>query len=167
VNKAIWLPVVCAIGGIGAGIVIAKYTLPPRIEERVVTKVEVREVEKWKDRVVVEKGPERVTTRTVTTPGPQGPTVTVEKIVEKEKIVTVRDSSGTRDTARTDESEKVRIEDSRAWFALEGGAGIGLSTGAIAWNAGAQFRVFGLAWAGAQVIKADQVYIGPSVRFEF
>ena len=156
-----------AVGGICLGVVGAKYTLPPRTITKTEIKTEVQEKVVYKDRVVIEKGPERVTTRTVTVPGPAGPTVTVEKVVEKEKIVTVRDSAGRTDTViqQVDRSEKT--VDSRPWLALEAMASIAPASGRWAWSGGAQIRVLGPLWLGAGVVKADTWYVGPSARIEF
>jgi hypothetical protein len=152
-----------ALSGLALGIVVAKYTLPPRVEER--ERVVEREVVKWKDKEIVTQGPVRVTTKTVTVPGPAGPTVTVEKIVEKEKVVTVHVQDGSADTSS--EREKEKITDSRPWFALEAAGAIAPATGRWAWTGGAQFRVIGPLWAGAGVVVTDTLYVGPSLRMEF
>ena len=163
-----WLKIaLAALAGLVLGIVVAKYTLPPKITERTVTKVETVEVVKWKEKVVIEKGPEKVTTRTVTVPGPAGPTVTVEKIVEKEKIVTVRDNSGASNTATDTSSEHSKITDSRPWLALDFMGAIAPGSNQWAWTGGAQIRVIGPVWVGAGAVKADRWYLGPSARIEF
>ena len=162
-----WLRyVLIAVGGIVVGIFSAKYVMPPRVEIREVLTVKEVEVVKWKDRVVVEQGPQRVVTRTVTTPGPQGPTITVEKIVEKERIVTVKDSTGSKDTTTEVQKESVKITDSRPWIAVEGLVGLG-GEGRLAYSFGAQMRILGPIWLGAGAIKSETWYVGPSVRLEF
>jgi hypothetical protein len=72
---------------LAAGVGVGRYSAPTKVETREVERVV--EVVRWRDREVVTKGPVKVVTRTVTTPGPQGPTVTVDRIVEQEKVVTV------------------------------------------------------------------------------
>lgn len=157
----------CALGGLALGIVVAKYTLPPKVTVRTEIKTEVQERVVYKDRVVVEKGPERVTTRTVTVPGPAGPTVTVEKVVEKEKIVTVKDSTGRTDVVVQQAEKTEKISDSRPWLALEAMGAIAPGTSQWAWSGGAQIRLLGPIWAGVGVVKADTWYVGPSARIEF
>ena len=155
------------VAGLVLGIVIAKYTLPPRVVVKTEIKTEVQERVVYKDRVVVEKGPERVTTRTVTVPGPAGPTVTVEKVVEKEKIVTVRENTGRTDVVIQNEERSEKIVDSRPWLALEAAGSVAPATGRWAWSGGAQIRLLGPIWAGVGVVKADTWYVGPSARIEF
>lgn len=159
--------VLCAVGGVAAGVVIAKYTLPPRVTTKIETRTEIQEVVKWKDREVVVEGPVRETTRTVTVPGPAGPTVTVEKVVEREKIVTVHDNTGTSQINQDVETKAEKTVDSRPWFALEAGVGIGVPSGTLAYTGSAQFRIFGPIWAGPSVIKADTWYPGATLRWEF
>jgi hypothetical protein len=151
-----------ALGGLVGGFFICKYTLPPRT----VTKTEMKIVEKivYQDRIVKEQGPVRTVTRTTTVPGPAGPTVTVEKIVEKEKVVTVTVKEGSSTTA-ADSKSSVTV-DNRPWVALEASLGLGAEA-RIAYTAGAQMRVLGPLWLGAGVIKADTWYVGPSARVEF
>lgn len=156
----------CAIAGIVGGIVVAKYTLPPRVEERVVTKTEWKDRIEWRDRVVKEEGPVRIVTKTVTTPGPAGPTVTVEKIVEKEKVVTKTVEVGRQDSQGKDTVEASKVTDSRPWFALEGQAGLAVD-GRWAGAGSAQFRLLGPFWAGPGAIKADTWYYGAAARMEF
>lgn len=160
------IPAICLASGLVGGFFICKYTLPPRTVTKIETKIEVQEKVVYKDKVVIEKGPERITTRTVTVPGPAGPTVTVEKIVEKEKIVTVKDSSGRTDTV-IQQAEKTSVTvDNRPWVAVEGMLGLG-SEARIAYSVGAQMRVLGPIWLGAGFIKANTWYVGPSARVEF
>ena len=156
-----------ALAGLALGIVIAKYTLPPKTITKTEIKTEVQERVVYKDRVVVEQGPVRVTTRTTTVPGPAGPTVTVEKVVEKEKIVTVKDSTGRTDVVVQQAEKTEKITDSRPWFALEAMGAMSPETSQWAWTGGAQIRVLGPVWLGAGVVKADQWYFGPSARIEF
>jgi hypothetical protein len=163
-----WLKyLLTALGGLALGIVIAKYTLPPRIEERERVVVKEVEVVKWKDREVVVEGPVRVTTKTVTVPGPAGPTVTVEKIVEKEKVVTVHTQGKDTNTTTYVERETEKVTDSRPWLALEAMGAIAPTTGSWAWSGGVQFRALGPVWIGAGVLKADTWYVGPMARWEF
>lgn len=159
--------VLVALAGLGSGTVIARYTLPPKVTERVVTKVETVEVVKWKEKVVVEQGPVRVVTKTVTVPGPQGSTVTVEKIVEKGKVVTVHDNSGSSQQATSSESSASKITDRRPWAAVGLGGYIAPTTGKLAWDANVTFRVLGPLWVGAGGLKADTYYLGPVARLEF
>ena len=152
----------CFVGG---GVAY-KYAMPPRIVEREKVVVKTVEVERVVDRIVEIQGPVRETTKTVTVPGPMGPTVTIEKITEKEvvKIETVHDGSS---ASSTDTSvDKSKVTDNRPWVAVEGMLGLG-GEGRIAYSAGAQMRVLGPIWLGAGVIKADTWYVGPSVRVEF
>lgn len=156
----------CALGGLVLGIVVAKYTLPPRTVTKTEIKTVIQERIVYQDRVVVEKGPERVTTRTVTVPGPAGPTVTVEKVVEKEKIVTVKDSTGRVDTVVQEREVTSKTVDNRSWFALEGMAGLAVD-GRWAGAGSLQLRLLGPLWLGPGVIKADTWYYGAGARFEF
>jgi hypothetical protein len=157
----------CVTGGVAGGVVIAKYTLPPKVTEKVVIQTKEIEVVRWKDRVVVEKGPERVTTRTVTVPGPAGPTVTVEKVVEKEKIVTRTVKEGGVDTVIVNRQEASKVTESRPVFALGGVGGMDLSSGRFAFSGDATLRILGPLWLGAGIVKADAWYFGPAVRIEF
>ena len=156
------LQVLAVVAGIALGIVVAKYTLPPRTVTRTETKFEEKIV--YQDRIVKEQGPVRITERTVTVPGPQGPTVTVDRIIEKEKIVTVTVHEGASETREEAKTEK--IVDARSWFALEGMAAISLD-GRWAGAGSAQIRLLGPLWVGAGVIKADTWYPGAAVRWEF
>ena len=152
----------CFVGG---GVAY-KYLMPPKVTERIVTVTKEIEVVKWQDRLVEVQGPVRTTTKTVTVPGPMGPTVTVEQVVEKEKVVirTVHDGSS---SSSTDTSvDKSKVTENRPWIAVEGSLGLGFE-GRFAYSAGAQMRILGPLWLGAGVIKADTWYIGPSVRVEF
>ena len=137
------------------------------METRQTVQVVEKEVVKWQDRIVVEEGPVRTVERTVTVPGPAGPTVTVEKIVEKEKVVTVRDSTGSKDVDREEKKEEVKITDSRPWLAVEGSGNLAPGTGKWAWTGGAQIRVLGPVWLGPNVVKADGWYWGLGARVEF
>lgn len=157
----------CVAGGLGGGIVVAKYTLPPKTVTKIEVKTVVQEKIVYKDRVVVEQGPVRVVTRTTTVPGPAGPTVTVEKVVEKEKIVTVKDSSGRVDTVVQEKVVSTKTVESRPAFALGGVGGMDLSTGRWAFSGDATVRIFGPVWLGAGVIKADSWFFGPAARIEF
>ena len=156
-----------AIAGLALGIVVAKYTLPPRTVTKTEIKTEVQEKVVYKDRVVVEKGPERITTRTVSVPGPAGPTVTVEKIVEKESVVTVKDSAGRTDTVIQQAEKTEKTVDSRPWMALEGSGNLAPGQGKWAWTGGVQVRVLGPVWIGVNVVKADEWYPGATLRWEF
>jgi hypothetical protein len=156
----------CVVGGTAGGIAIAKYTLPPRVEIKTETKIQEVEVVKWREKVVVEKGPVKVTTRTVTVPGPAGPTVTVDRIVEKDKVVYVKDGSGSRDTVTQVDEKTSKVIDSRPWMALEGTAGLGLN-GRWAGQGAATVRVLGPVWLGLGAIYADTLYLGPAARWEF
>ena len=151
-----------ALGGLVGGFFICKYTLPPRTVTITETKVVERIV--YQDKIVKEQGPVRVVTRTTTVPGPAGPTVTVEKVVEKEKVVTVTVKEGASVTAA--EGKTSVTVDNRSWVALEASLGVGAG-GRLAYTGGAQMRVLGPLWLGAGVIKADLWYIGPSARVEF
>jgi hypothetical protein len=155
------------IGGLVLGIVVAKYTLPPRVEIRTETKVEVQEKLVYRDKIVKEQGPVRVTTKTVTVPGPAGPTVTVEKIVEKDRVVTVTVKEGAATIDTKEESKSSKIIDSRPWLALEAMGAIAPATGRWAGSGGAQVRALGPLWVGAGVVVADTLYVGPSIRWEF
>jgi len=152
----------CFVGG---GITY-KYTQPARVVEREKVVIKTVEVEKVVDRIVEVQGPVRETTRTVTTPGPMGPTITVEKIVEKEKVVIQTVHTGDSSTNIDSSTDKSKVTDARAWFALEGGAYWAPANGSWAYNAGVQFRV-GPVWVGAAGLKADTWYLGPTARFEF
>jgi hypothetical protein len=160
------IPAICALGGLVGGFFICKYTLPPRTVTKIETKIETVEVEKWRDRIVKEQGPVRETTRTVTVPGPAGPTVTVDRIVEREKVVTKTVNSGQHDTVIVEREKSSVTVDNRPWIAVEGSLGLG-SEARIAYSAGAQVRVLGPIWLGAGFIKADTWYVGPSARIEF
>jgi hypothetical protein len=156
-----------ALSGLVGGIVIAKYTLPPKVTEKVVIQTKEVEVVKWKDRIVTEKGPERITTRTVTVPGPAGPTVTVEKVIEKEKIVTRVVKEGGVDRTIDTKEEASKVTENRPVFALSALGGIDLSSGRWAFEGDATVRVLGPIWLGVGAIKADAWYFGPSARWEF
>jgi hypothetical protein len=156
------VPAICLVSGLVAGFFTCKYTLPPRTVTKIETKIEEKIV--YRDNIVKEQGPVRIVTRTTTVPGPAGPTVTVEKIVEKEKVVTVTVKEGGSSTV-LDTKSSVTV-DNRPWIAVEGSLGLGFE-GRFAYSAGAQMRVLGPIWLGAGVIKADTWYVGPSVRVEF
>jgi hypothetical protein len=160
------LTTLVGLGCFVGGGVAYKYMMPPKVTERIVTVTKEIEVVKWQDRLVEVQGPVRTTTRTVTTPGPVGPTVVVEQIVEKEKVVirTVHDGSSASSTDTY--VDKSKITDNRPWVAVEGMLGLG-GEGRIAYSAGAQMRVLGPIWLGAGFIKADTWYVGPSARIEF
>jgi hypothetical protein len=85
------------VGAFGAG----RYAAPTKVEVREVEKVV--EVVKWRDREVITKGPVTVVTKTRTVPGPAGPTIEVEKVVIREKVVTVH----TQGVDTVTETEKV------------------------------------------------------------
>jgi hypothetical protein len=106
------------LGSYGAG----RFMAPTKVETREVVKTV--EVVKWRDREVVTKGPVKVVTRTVTVPGPEGPTVTVDRVVEREKVVTVHTQGA--DTVTTNEKivEKLVERDApRVTLAATIGAG--------------------------------------------
>lgn len=155
------------VAGLVLGIVIAKYTLPPRTITKTEIKTVVQEKIVYQDRVVKEEGPVRVVTKTVTVPGPAGPTVTVEKIVEKEKVVTQTVREGGVDTVVQTEIVEKKVVDSRPWLALEAMGAIAPDTGRWAWSGDAQIRVLGPVWLGAGVVRTDTWYVGPSARVEF
>lgn len=155
-----------ALGGLVLGIVIAKYTLPPRVTEKVVTKTEWKDRIEWRDRVVKEEGPVRIVTRTRTVPGPAGPTVEVEKIVEKEKVVTKTVEVGRQDTQGKDTVEASKVTDARPWLALEALGALG-PEGRWAGAGSVQARLLGPLWLGPGVIKAEAWYFGVAGRVEF
>lgn len=117
-----------AAASFGAG----RYSAPTRVETREVTKVETVEVVKWQDRETKVEGPVRVVERRVEVPGPQGPTVTVEKVVEREKVVTVHDSQGTDMAAAASEKvvERLVERDAPRWT-VGGTIGAGMASGAL------------------------------------
>jgi hypothetical protein len=82
-----------------------RFASPTRVEtrdvERVVTKVEYR------DRVVKVQGPVRIVTKTLTVPGPAGPTVTVERVVTRDPVTTTIDTTGTGSQATEKIVEKI------------------------------------------------------------
>ena len=160
------IPVACAVGGIVAGTVVARYTLPPRVQEKVVTKVEWKDRVEWRERVVKEQGPVRIVTRTVTVPGPQGPTVTVEKVVEKEKVVTQRVEVGREESQGRAQETASRTEDRRPWVAVEALGAVN-PQGEWAGAGSVQFRVLGPLWVGPGVIKANGWFLGAAGRVEF
>ena len=157
----------CATGGVAGGVVIAKYTLPPKT----VTKTESRSGgggdEVYQDRIVKEEGPVRTRYIKTTVPGPAGPTVTVEKIVEKEKVVTKTVNSGQHDTVVQLKEVTSKTVENRPVFALGGVGGIDLSTGRWAFSGDATVRILGPLWIGAGAVKADAWYFGPAARIEF
>jgi hypothetical protein len=157
----------CVTGGVAGGVVIAKYTLPPKTITKTETKVQVIEKIVYRDNIVKEQGPVRIVTKTTTVPGPAGPTVTVEKVVEKEKIVTVTVREGTSATDTKVSEKTSKTVDSRPVFALSGLGGIDLSSGRWAFSGDAAVRLFGPVWIGAGAIKADTWYFGPAARIEF
>lgn len=157
----------CALGGLVLGVVVAKYTLPPKTITKTETKIQVVEKIVYRDNIVKEQGPVRVVTRTKTVPGPAGPTVEVEKIVEREKVVTVTVREGTSDTATKVEEKTSKTVDNRSVFALGGVGGMDLSTGRWAFSGDATMRVIGPLWLGVGVIKADSWFFGPAARIEF
>jgi hypothetical protein len=159
--------VLCAVGGIVGGIVIAKYTLPPKTVTKTETVVQVVEKIVYRDNIVKEQGPVRIVTRTKTVPGPDGPTVEVERIVEKEKIVTVTVREGASDTNTRVEDRTSKTVDNRPVFALGGLGGMDLSTGRWAFSGEATVRIIGPLWLGAGAIKADSWFFGPAARIEF
>jgi len=153
-------------GGLVLGIVVAKYTLPPKTITKTETKIEQVEVVKWRDREVKVEGPVKVVTKTTTVPGPAGPTVVVEKVVTKESVTTVIDNSGASTTGTKVDEKTSKTVDNRAWFAIEGAGALSMD-GRWAWSGAAQIRVLGPLWLGAGVIKADTWYVGPTARMEF
>jgi hypothetical protein len=159
--------VLCVVGGTAGGIAIAKYTLPPKTVTKTETVVQVVEKIVYRDNIVKEQGPVRIVTKTTTVPGPAGPTVTVEKIVEKEKIVTVTVREGAAATDTKVEDRTSKTVDARSWLALEGMAGIDPGTGRWAGSGAATMRILGPLWLGAGVIKAEAWYFGPAARWEF
>ena len=133
---------VLAAASYGAG----RFTAPTKVETREVTR-EV-EVVKWRDREVITKGPVKVVTRTVSVPGPEGPTVTVDRIVEREKVVTVHTQGA--DTVTTNERlvEKIVTRDApRLTLALTGG--VALDSAAPTWGALGHYRTIGPLVLGA------------------
>ena len=112
-----WAMACGAAGALAVGFGAGRYSAPTKVETREVVKTEQVEVVRWQDRVVVEKGPVREVTKTVTVPGPQGPTVTVERVVEREKVVTVKDSQGTDMAAAASEKvvERLVERDAPRW----------------------------------------------------
>ena len=165
--RPLLIPAVCAVAGLAVG----RFLTPAKVEEKVVTKVETVEVVKWKDKIVEVQGPVRVTTKTVTVPGPQGPTVTVEKVVEKEKIVTVHDSTGSDTTGTNVETVKEKVTDSyRPWIAAEGIGAFSLTQVAwppVEWGVMGSIRVLGPLWLGAGVMKDSTWRPAATVRLEF
>jgi hypothetical protein len=161
------IPAICLACGLGGGYVAGRYTTSVKVTERIVTVTKEVEVVKWQDRLVEVQGPVRTTTKTVTVPGPMGPTVTVEKVVEKEKVViqTVHDGSS---NSSTDTSvDKSKVTDARPWIAAEGMAGWAPSNAQFLWGATGQIRVLGPLWLGAGVVKADTWYPTAVLRLEF
>lgn len=122
-----------AVGGavalaLAAGVGVGRYSQP--------TKVEVREVERqvevirWRDREVKTEGPVRIVTRTKTVPGPAGPVVEVERIVEREKVVTVHTQGADTVTTREVEKEKL-VERDAPRVAVFGTVGLPFSAGGV------------------------------------
>lgn len=95
-----WKPV-ATLGLVAAGFAagwFSKPSPPPKIEVKYEDRVEYR------DRVVTKEvaGPVKVVVRKISVPGPQGPTVTVEKVVERagETREVVREVAGEVKTER-------------------------------------------------------------------
>lgn len=156
--------------GFALGAFVGRSLAPTKIQTKEVVKVETVEVVKWKEKIVQVKGPVRIITRTVKVPGPQGETVTVEKIVEREKVVTVRDDSGTSATATDEERIKEKVVESRPWAAvqLEGAWDVGkLTWEPQVWSLNGSFRVLGPLWVGGGVTRADKWMPQIVARWEF
>lgn len=96
--------------------------------ERVVTKVETVEVEK----VVKVAGPVRVVTKRVEVPGPAGPTVTVERVVERGPTTTTTDTASSGTVAQASEKvvEKI-VERDAPRFLLGPTVGAGFSVNGL------------------------------------
>jgi hypothetical protein len=137
-----------AVGGavavaLVAGVGIGRFTLPTKVEEREV--VRTVEVVKWRDREVITKGPVKVVTKTVTTPGPAGPTVTVDREVFRDKVVTVHVQGKDTVTEKDRLVEKV-VERDAPRVAVFGTVGLPFSAGGIQplqFGAAATARVLG------------------------
>jgi hypothetical protein len=141
-TKWILVSVAAAALGFGAGQLLKPAKVVTKVEERVVEKVVYR------DRLVKEQGPVRIVTKTVTTPGKDGPTITVEKVVEKEKVVTVRVRDGESTTNSTTVSEKT-VTNEYPRFTVLGTVGVNLADWKPAYGGQALYRVLGPIQVGA------------------
>jgi hypothetical protein len=142
-TKWILVSVAAAALGFGAGQLLKPAKVVTKVEERVVEKVVYR------DRLVKEQGPVRIVTKTVTTPGKDGPTITVEKVVEKEKIVTVRVRDGESTTNSTTVSEKT-VTNEYPRFTVLGTVGTDVNLKLpIVYGGQALYRVLGPIQVGA------------------
>jgi hypothetical protein len=145
------------IGAFGAG----RYMAPTKVEVREVEKVV--EVVKWRDKEVITKGPVTVVTKTRTVPGPAGPTIEVEKVVTREKVVTVHTQGVDTVTEVERLSEKVVERDAPRWtvFGTVGAGFNGSGLTAPAYGGGVAFRFLGPLTA---VVQAEGGSQGGSAR---
>ena len=145
-----WVWALVAVAALVASFGAGRFMAPTKVEVREVTKTV--EVVKWRDREVVTQGPVRVVTRTKTVPGPAGPTVEVEKIVEREKVVTVHTQGA--DTVTTNEVVKEKIVERDApRITLAATVGAGFSSSGLtapAYGLLAMGRIAGPLVIGAQ-----------------
>jgi hypothetical protein len=138
--------VALGIAGYGAG----RFAAPTKVETREVERVV--EVVKWRDRETVVEGPVRVVTKTVTVPGPEGATITVEKIVEKERVVTVH-TQGADVTTETERVVEKLVERDAPRVTLAATVGAGFSAAGVtapSYGVLALGRVLGPLVVGAQ-----------------
>ena len=126
---------------------------------RVVTQTQTVEVEKekvvYRDRVV--KGPVVVREKRVEVPGPAGPTVTVERVVERAPVVreTARDTATDTTTATATQVTQTR---DYPRLTVGGGAGLPLSSPQLTWTALALYRPWDAPLSlGAQYVSHDHV----------
>ena len=133
------------------------------VSERVVTKVETQ-VE-YRERIVEKRveGPvrERIVTRT--TPGPQGPTVYVDRVIERGPVVTDR----TTDGEGTSLTRSLTVRDPQPRWMVGASAGLHLTSplDGIAWGGEVRYRFAGPFWLGVAGNQRGDAALTLSVTF--
>jgi hypothetical protein len=124
---------------------LGRFSAPVRTETKNV--YVDREVVKWRDVEKKVEGPVRVVVKTRLVPGPQGPVVERERVVERGAVTTERASDGQASRSTQIETKTVSEYDRAHWLL---GASVGMQIGKPGEVYGGQilYRVIGPAWLG-------------------
>lgn len=116
------------VAGFGAG----RFAAPTRIVERTVYTTQAQATATASARMTVDRGPVKVTKRKTITPGPNGPVVQLDTVIERAPVKTTTESqaSGASSSTASLTTERVTERDApRLTLALTVGAGF--SSGGI------------------------------------
>lgn len=158
-RRAAWAG--AALVACGLSFAWGRTSAPVKVEERI--KYENRFVyQLYRDETKrEERGPERIVERRVEVPGPAGPTITIERVIERGPVVVTHDLRLSSSVVATEASESSRVvtRGRSGWRASVAADPLRLSLDPAAFRFGVERRLFGPLWLGASYQHGDRMLL--------